>query len=278
MRRSICIFLLAALFFLLALTACSAAPAPTSSPLPGSTQIPVESTQTDESAQTPQPVQTREPTDAPTDDDSAPTAAYPDPLNNLLQMRSVKISLNGSRPDGRNRSIAAEIDETGNMRLRYSQPAIKTEALSEGTDVSWVDSFYEIYVIDGNAYAPSESDPTWMDTPVAEDYVTVLSDQMHGLEGFTTWLDMLPRGSLQPAEGETVGGFSADKYAVDGVIGGRQINGALWYDPSTHALVKAELRIPAVLDSDPANPESGDIVITLNAEKSVVEPINLPPK
>jgi hypothetical protein len=204
--------------------------------------------------------------------------AVPDPLNNLLEMRSVKINLTGLRPDGTSRSIQVEIDAIGNMHLRYTLPGINAENLPEGTDLSGAPSGYEIYVIDGKAYAPSESDPTWVTNPVDSDYAPVLKSQMHGLEGFTTWLDILPTGSLQAAGNETLGGFSTDKYTVIGMVDGQQITGMLWYDPQTHSLVKADLHIPAILNSDPANPESGEFLITLVAEKAEIQPVTLPSK
>lgn len=200
----------------------------------------------------------------------------PDPLNNLLELRSVNITLTGLRPDGTSRSIQVEIDALGNMHLQYTLPGINPADLPEGTDLSGVSSGHEIFVIDGKAYAPSESDPTWVNTTVDPDYMPMLKSQMHGLDGFTTWLDILPTGSLQPAGSESLGGFSTDKYTVLGVVDGQQITGMLWYDSQTHSLVNAELHIPAVLNSDPANPESGEYLITLAAEKAEIPPVTLP--
>ena len=200
----------------------------------------------------------------------------PDPLNNVLDLRSVKINLTGLRPDGTSRSIVVEIDALGNMHLQYTQPRINPADLPEGTDLSAVAIGHEVYVIDGKAYSPSESDPAWVTNPADPDYVPVLKSQMHGLEGFTTWLDILPAGSLQAAGNETLGGFSTDKYTVLGVVDGQQITGMLWYDQQTHSLVKAELHIPAILNSDPENPESGEYLITLAAEKAEIPPVTLP--
>jgi hypothetical protein len=208
--------------------------------------------------------------------ETSTTGTAPDPLGNLLQMRSVRIDLTGLRPDGTSRSIQVEIDNIGNMHLQYTLPGITIADLPEGIDLSGVRTGYQIYVINGKAYAPSESDPNWVTNPVNTDYVPVLSSQMHGLEGFTTWLDILPTGSLQAAGNETLGGFSTDKYSVNGIVDSQQITGILWYDTETHALVKAELHIPAILNSDPANPESGEFLVTLDAEKAEITPVTLP--
>jgi hypothetical protein len=209
--------------------------------------------------------------------DSSITVIVPDPLNNLLELHSVKITLAALRPDGTSRSIQVEIDDVGNMHLQYTLPAINISDLPENLDFSEVQTGYEIFMIDGKAFSPSESDQSWLTNPVNTDFAPVLSSQFHSLEGFTTWLDMLPAGSLQATAGETVGGFSTDKYLINGTIGGQQITGALWYDQPTHSLVKAELHIPGVLDSSPENPETGEILITLTAEKTQIPLVSLPP-
>jgi hypothetical protein len=264
MRRATFSTLVASCLLIFAVSACNSN---SDQPVISSPQL------TQNAAATDQP-QTAENTAA-ASEASAPVIE-PDPLNNLLELRSVKITLTGLRPDGTSRSIQAEIDALGNMHLQYTLPAINPADLPEGTDLSEVSFGHEIVVIDGKAYAPSESDPAWGSNPVNPDYVPVLKSQMHGLEGFTTWLDILPAGSLQAAGSETLGGFSTDKYTVLGVVGGQRLTGSLWYDSQTHSLVKAELHIPAILNSDPANPESGEYLIILVAEKAEIPPVTLP--
>ena len=256
--------------------ACTLTPKPTTLPAPSSTENPAaaaspleteNSTATEETLVTESTAAANEPSAA---------AAAPDPLNNLLEMRSVKIHLAGLRPDGTSRSIEVEIDAAGNMHLQYTLPAINPADLPEDTNLSTDPTRYEIYVIDGNAYAPSDSDPSWTTNPVDTQYADVLSSQMHGLEGFTTWLDMLPAGSLQAAGSEEVGGFATDKYTVTGTVDSQTISGSLWYDPATHSLVKAELHVPAALNSDPEKPERGEYLITLTTEKAEVTAVALP--
>ena len=270
MRRNLYSLLAAASFLLFLITACGGA---AGTPTPSTaleTEVPETLVNTPEVVETEAPIQTQEPAG------TVEAQPIPDPLNNLLGLRSVKISLNGSRTGGGNRSIVVEIDQAGNMHISYSMPAVTVKEMPEGLILPEGDIQYEVYVIDGSAYAPSEEDPAWTTTPVSADYVVELLSQMHGLEGFTLWLDMLPAGSLEAAGGEETGGFTTDKYAVSGAVSGQLITGALWYDQASHALVKAELHVPASLDSDPAEPESGEIVITLNAEKAEISPINLP--
>lgn len=201
---------------------------------------------------------------------------WPDPLDNLLALRSIQFNLSSIRSDDSRRAITGEIDAVGNMHLKYELPVRGIENLTETENLSNFVSSYEIYVIDGQAYAPSEDDPAWVSTPVDADYLTVLSEQLHGLDGFTTWLDMLPTGSIQASGSETQGGFAADKYTVSGIVSEQTISGMLWYDTASHALIKAELHVPSALNSDPANPASGEFVITLNAEQAEIAPVTLP--
>lgn len=270
MRRNLWSLLAAFSLLLFLFTACGGV-AGTPAPEPDlATEIPETPVNHPEVVESEAPIQTGEPAV------EVEATSVPDPLNKLFDLRSVKISLVGSRSGKGNRSIIAELDQAGNMHLYYSLPAVQFMELPEGLSLPEGDIQYEVYVIDGSAYVPSEEDPTWKTTPVSTDYFEVLLSQMHGLEGFTLWLDMLPAGSLQEASSEETGGFNTDKYAVSGTVGGQLITGALWYDQSSRALVKAELHVPASLDSDPAVPEIGEILITLNTEKAEIPSVTLP--
>lgn len=270
MKRRLYPVLVTASFLLLLVTACNGAgktPAVAVTPGIEVTQTPLSDTELVETETPAQPGEAA---------GGAEVTPVPDPLNKLLGLRSVKISLAGSRSGTGNRSIAAEIDQAGNMHLNYSLPAIQVKDLPAGLSAPEEDTQYEVFVINGSAYVPSEEDPAWKTTPVSRDYFEVLLSRMHGLEGFTLWLDLLPAGSLQAAGSEETGGFSTDKYTVSGTVGGQLITGALWYDKDSHALVKAELHVPASLDSDPAEPETGEILITLDTEKAEITSVTLP--
>lgn len=208
--------------------------------------------------------------------DEIATQPLPDPLENLLALRPVKINLSASLPDGTSRSMDVEIDPAGNMVIHVTHPPITSVDLPEEITLTQDNIAYEVYVIDGLVYTPSKDDPDWRNNPVEMDYYVTLSEQMHGFEGFTAWLDMLPAGSLQATDAEAIGGFSTSTYLLNGIVGGQTITGALWYDQTSHALVKAELHVPAVLASNPETPESGEILITLLAENTDVAPVSLP--
>ncbi len=205
-----------------------------------------------------------------------PITSRPDPLNDLLLLRSVRITLTSQRPNESLKTIAVEIDSYGNMHIRYDMPVIITEQLPPGLNVSKPVSSYEVYVIDEKAFMPSETNPDWRLNPIASKYSSSLSDQMHSLDGFVLWLDILPKGSLEYSGSESLGGFSANRFTINGLIIDQYVTGMLWYDNLTNALVKAELHVPANLDHTGGEPVDGEIFIQLDAERAEIPPVKLP--
>jgi hypothetical protein len=113
--------------------------------------------------------------------EATPAVEWPDPLDNLLALRSITVQMSGSRENGSTRSLQMEIDALGNIHLKYEAPVPTSSSLPEGVDLSTLTSGYELYVIDGQAYAPSESDPEWVKNPVDTDYLPALADLIHVL-------------------------------------------------------------------------------------------------
>lgn len=198
-----------------------------------------------------------------------------DPLERLIAMDSIKFNLTALQPDGTSRSVQGEIDSTGNMHLKLHSPVLLPPDMPEKFSPTLkLPEDSELFVVGGKAYQPDEQNPSWMTTPVSEDYIVVLSNLLHGQNGPGFWLDILPDGSLQSAGHETVGGFEADKYIVNGTVHGQKITGSLWYE--SHTLVRVELHIPAAL-LDPNKPAvQGERKITLEAQKASVPPVVLP--
>jgi hypothetical protein len=200
----------------------------------------------------------------------------PDPLDRLLTLRLIKFNLTALKGDGTSRWVEVEIDSIGNMHVKHSRPAIDLNDLPEGFDLTTLPPSYEMYVVDGKAYEPSDQNPTWMTTPVYENYIQTLTQEMHGPYSPAIWLDLLPLGNIHSAGKDTVGGFDADKYTVNGQVGGQSITGAIWFDPQTDALVQAELHVPASLLNDPTQSQQGELKITLNTQKANVRLVSLP--
>ncbi len=204
------------------------------------------------------------------------TTPQPDPLDRLLTMHSIKFNLTSLKWDGTSYSIDVEIDSAGNMHVKHSLPGIDPALFPKGYDPNTLPSGYELYVVDGKAYRPSDQNPNWMTTPVDKTYIQTLSRELHGPDGLGIWLDLLPLGSIHAAGKDSVGGFAADKYTVNGQVEGQSITGAIWFEPQADALVQAELHVPAALLSPPDKPQLGEVKITLNAQKADIAPVSLP--
>jgi len=199
-----------------------------------------------------------------------------DPLDHLLGLRSIKFSLDTLYPDDSSQSLEDEIDSAGNMHLKISLPALSPTELPHGIDPTKLLSGYEVYMVDGKAYQPNELDPAWMTQAVDDNYLETLNSDLHSPDGPAFWLDLLPDGSIQEAGNETVGGFACDRYQVNGKLGDQVITGTLWEEPQADALVQAELHVPAALFNPPDQPQTGELKITLKAQKADIAPLKLP--
>lgn len=200
-----------------------------------------------------------------------------DPLDRMLELRSIQFNLTSVQPDGTSPSVQGEIDSAGNMHLQFHSPLTLPEDVSTNLDPNSLPQDFEWYVVDGKTYQPDDQNAAWMTAPLDLDSKEELSSRLHGPDGPGLWLDILPDGSLKSAGRETVGGFTADKYSVNGTVGSQIITGNLWYETQVHALVQVELHIPAALAGDPAKPAaSGELKITLSVQKADVQPVALP--
>ncbi len=225
-----------------------------------------------------EPVATSQPQASPGTQTAAPqdVSSQPDPLDHLLGLRSIKFNLTITRPDKTNRSLDVAIDSAGNMHLTFGYNGIDLTGMPKDFTAPATPVSSEVFVVDGKAYQPDDQDPAWMTTPFDENYLQTLSQELHGMESPALWLSLLPAGSLQPSGKETVGGFEADKYNVNGMVDAQKISGSIWEEPQSDALVQAELTIPAALFSALDQPQAGEMTITLKAQKADVPPVTLP--
>ena len=206
-------------------------------------------------------------------DDPSPSS---DPLDHLLGLRSIRFHLTTQQVDGALRSMEGAIDAAGNMHLKFVEPPDDLAGMPAGFQAAPEAPQTELFVLGGRAYQPDEQNPDWKTTPIDENFASSLSQQLHGMESPALWLNLLPVGSIIPAGSETVGGFAANRYTVQGQVSGAMISGSIWKDPQSNALVRAELHIPAALLSPADAPQAGELRITLTAEKAAVDPIALP--
>jgi hypothetical protein len=201
---------------------------------------------------------------------------HPDPMDHLLALDSIQINLTITRPDSSSQSTQIAIDNAGNMDVKFTENVPDTENMPKGFDPKAIKTDSELLVVGGKAYLPNDLDPNWMSTPIDENYPLTLAQELHGMDGPSLWLNMLPSGSIQPAGQETVGGFSVEKYIVNGKIDNQTISGSLWEESQSDALIQAELHIPGALLSDPDQPEPGELKIVLTAQKANVSAVTLP--
>ncbi len=194
-----------------------------------------------------------------------------DMIDQTISLRSVQLSLTASYPDGSMRSLTGEIDDAGNLHL--------VEPLDPGPEISttltpptggW--GAFELYLVDGHAYplvpggAPAQDDA----------YLGSLGEELRSPDGPGLWLLWAGTQDLEPAGHEAMGGFSAIRYPVDADLGDGTIQGTIWVDEDTSALVRAELTISPALFSTSANPASGDLSILFEVVRAEIAPIHLP--
>ena len=199
-----------------------------------------------------------------------------DPLDRLLDLHPLQFTLTTARPDGTSRSINAQVDGAGNMHVTMQYKGYVLKSLPKGFDPTLMPGSSEVYVIGGKAYRPSKQELDWMTKPGNDDFKQSLALWLHGSDGPALWLEILPPGSIQKAGNESVGGFEAVKYLVKGMVENQNISGTLWEEIETDALVQAELHVPGALLSTPNHPQSGELKITLTAQKADIAPISLP--
>lgn len=212
--------------------------------------------------------------DPPASDEPAPDE--PDPLDYLLDLRSVRFNLTASYPDETSSSVQAEIDAAGSMHLKFTAPNMEPPDMPEEFKPPTLPLDFEIYVIDEIDYQLNSEDNRWSANTEPTDYRNKLSEQLHGPAGPGLWLDLLPDGSLQSAGEESVGGFTTEKVTVNGLVADQTITGSLWFDTESYALVQVELHVPAALLSAGEEPVQGELKITLEAQKADVPPISVP--
>ena len=200
----------------------------------------------------------------------------PDPLDRILDLRSVAFTLTTQRPDGSIRTITGQIDEYGSLHITINEPAYDISGMPAGLERPAENPVVEFYVLNDHVYIPDAVEENWKTVSIDSNCRTSFSRELHGMESPALWLDLLPAGSVTPASSEDSGGFHAQCYAVSGQISDQTVTGKFCKDPQTNTLLAAELHVPAALLSTPDDPQSGEMVITLKVEKMEVPPITLP--
>jgi hypothetical protein len=191
-------------------------------------------------------------------------------LQATVSLRSVNLELVTASSTRDLKTLSAQIDSKGNMHLSLSLP-FREEIAATPDAPSPID--FELFLVDGAAYTR-----TGGEGPAAPNnsYLTMLLDTLLGPEGPGLWLNILPEKDFTSAGNETHGGFNAVKYNVDGQLEKGAVQGMIWIDGQSDALVDAELTVSEGLFFPPGSDQGGDVKITLTVEKTEVPTVTLP--
>jgi hypothetical protein len=199
------------------------------------------------------------------------TAQEPDMIDLTLGLRSVRLSLAATDPDGYARSLTGEIDAAGNSHLvEPFDPGPEMQGTLTPPEGGW--GAFELFVVDGRAYTRMPGEAAVQD----DAYLTSLEDDLRGPDGPGLWLVWAGTEDLEPAAHEEMGGFSAIRYPVNATVEDGTIQGTIWMDEESLALVRAELTISPTLFSTADNPASGDLSILFEVARAEVSPIGVP--
>jgi hypothetical protein len=190
-----------------------------------------------------------------------------------VALRSVKLSLSTTQPDGSLTSLQAEIDASGNQHILETSPIISVTISASGTPIAQSGTTnppitYEMYVLGGVAYIPDQ------DGVIRPADTQAMTNTLQGAilspDGPAFWMKILPAGSFTPQGIEQTGGFQAKKYAIQADMGEGTITGSLWVTPDKQALLAAQLNIPAQIALSGSD---GTVQINFQVEQADIAPI-----
>ncbi len=188
-------------------------------------------------------------------------------VEEVYALRSVQMLLetafSGKTP---NRTVIS-IDAEGNQKIELTVPRADGSVDPSGANV------LEIFVIGGTAYSRMGKEGSAEADPSQDN---ALHGILYGPTGPGMWLMLLPRDALQSTGTENKGGFETQRYSVDGSIEEGTVQGEIWVDKQTGALIGADLSISESLISADGSGASGTVSIVLTVEKADVPAITLP--
>lgn len=189
-----------------------------------------------------------------------------------VDLRSTNLELLTEYSDREPKRLIAEIDSAGNTHLSIKVPLNAAFTADQPPDAPLPGDF-ELFIVDGNAYTRIGGEGEAVQD---NSYLTMLAETLNGPEGPGLWLNILPEEDYTPAGTETQGGFTTTKYTVEGNLEKGAVNGTIWVDNKSGALVGAELTVSEGLFFPPGSNGSGDVRITLTVQQATVPAITLP--
>ncbi len=201
------------------------------------------------------------------EDTSSPTDAR---VERLLALRSVQMQLETTYTGLAPVHTGVSVDTTGNQ---YIQTTLLTPENVAGTPESPDWNVAETYILEGTAYTRTGKNGSADPVPEESD---ALRQLLYNPDGPGMWLLLLPNEAFSLAGKEPKGGFDADKYLVNGTLDTGKVQGVIWVDGQTGALVGTDLSISASLLFPGETDSGGMVMISLVVEKADIPPISLP--
>jgi hypothetical protein len=187
-----------------------------------------------------------------------------------LGLRSVRMELRAEIPNEAAERIQVVVDAAGNVRIETSLPVFEDSMVTpESPD--W--NVFEIFVVDGKGYTRSGKSGGAEPDPQQNN---ALRDMLYGPNGPGIWLMMVPEDDITQAGRESLGGFEALKFHLASSLELGDIQGELWVDETTGALVAADLSIAERYFRPMDESANGTAAITFAVEKAEVPSITVP--
>ena len=205
------------------------------------------------------------------DDAAGELEALTDPrVEGALALRSVHMELQSAFPGADAVRTVISIDAAGNQHIVQATP------VPDGSNITpespdW--NMFEIFIVGGNAYTRMGKTGSAESIPDEKD---ALSDILYSPTGPGMWLILLPEDNFIPAGTESVGGFEAEKFTVNGSLDAGAITGEFWVDKETGALVGANLSLAEAILRTAESGAGGWVTIIFTVEKAEVPAITVP--
>lgn len=207
----------------------------------------------------------------PSESSTEEVAELADPrVEATLGLRSVQMELQAVIPGEDAVHTLISIDAEGNALIESELPTFEDSMVTEESP-DW--NVFEIFVVEGQAYVRTGKSGSAEPDPELND---ALSETLYSPTSPGLWLIMLPEESFTPGEMESIGGFDALKYTVEGMLEMGAIQGEFWVDEAMGALVGANLTLAEHIFRPMDDSADGMVTITFTVEKTDIPTITVP--
>jgi hypothetical protein len=191
-------------------------------------------------------------------------------VQGTLALRSVQMVLETTFPGGTPKRILISIDADGNQKIELAIPL--PEGSSDTSDFP-EGNILEIFVIDGAAFSRMGKEGQAETSP---EQIDALHRILYNPTGPGMWMMLLPKDAFSSTGIETKGGFEMQRYSIKASIEEGTVQGEIWVDKQTEALIGANLSVSESLFHAEGSGTSGSVSIILTVEKAEIAAITLP--